>query len=265
MSHFSALASSWWDPQGPSRILHLMNPLRHTFIQRCLNTYPDTPSSATTRQNLHYLDVGCGGGIFAESAARLPTTRSVTAIDPTPSVLAVAKQHQRTDPLLLSPGRLTYLNTAVENLPVPLPLPLPLPGHQDAAPAAADDDAVGSVDIVTCFEVVEHVSAPAPFLRNCLKHVKPGGWLILSTMNRTWTSWATTIVAAEEVMRVVPRGTHDWNQYIDLAEMEEWARGLQGWGGMQSMGVVYVPGFGWKEVKGSERWGNYFFGIRRDG
>ncbi|KAG9642445.1 hypothetical protein KCU86_g17963, partial [Aureobasidium melanogenum] len=97
MSHFSALASSWWDPEGPSRILHEMNPLRHVFIQRCRSLYPTDMTK--TPKKLRYLDVGCGGGIFAESAARLVDTESVTAIDPTKEVLAVAKKHQKSDPL----------------------------------------------------------------------------------------------------------------------------------------------------------------------
>ncbi|GAB7350488.1 hypothetical protein MBLNU459_g1080t2 [Dothideomycetes sp. NU459] len=243
MSHFSALASSWWDPHGPSRILHLMNPLRHTFIHRCRNSIP--PSSAHETRKLRYLDIGCGGGIFAESAARLPSTESVTAIDPTPDVIAVARKHQRTDPLLLEPGRLTYLNTAIENLPLP------------ASPQQG-------VDVLSLFEVIEHIRHPAPFLDQCLPHIRPGGWLIMSTISRTWTSWFTTKFMAEDVMRVVPRGTHDWHQYIDASELKEWAAKQKGWSGAQTMGVIYVPGLGWREVQGSESWGNYFFAMRKD-
>ncbi|KAL1297153.1 hypothetical protein AAFC00_004729 [Neodothiora populina] len=244
MSHFSSLASSWWDPHGPSRILHLMNPLRHTFIQRCKATTNE--QQQPTQSKLKYLDIGCGGGIFAESAARLPTTESVVAIDPTSQVLAVARQHQRTDPTLMEPGRLTYLNTAIENLPVPT-------------------DARAGVDVLSLFEVIEHIEQPGPFLEHCLPHVKPGGWLIMSTMSRTWTSWATTIFAAEDLMGVVPKGTHNWNQYINVDEMKAWAAKQKGWSQPVTMGVVYVPGVGWKEVNGSASWGNYFFGIRRDG
>lgn len=240
-SHFSALASSWWDPQGPSRILHLMNPLRHTFINRCL---ANTIRSQTPDRKLTYLDIGCGGGIFAESAARLPSTRSVRAIDPTPSVIEVAKQHQRTDPSLLAPGRLSYLNSALEDLRLPK---TPEEG----------------VDVLSLFEVIEHIQRPAPFLDMCLAHVRPGGWLVLSTISRTWTSWFTTKFVAEEVMRVVPSGTHDWNQYINVDEMKSWAKSRQGWGDVRVMGVIYVPGVGWREVKGSESWGNYFFAVRR--
>ncbi|GAB7342912.1 hypothetical protein MBLNU457_g1024t1 [Dothideomycetes sp. NU457] len=240
-SHFTALASSWWDPHGSSRILHLMNPLRHQFINRCRGS---VAHSQDENEKLRYMDIGCGGGIFAESAARLSNTSSVTGVDPTPSVIDIAKAHARRDPLLLEPGRLTYLNKAIEDLPLPK---TPEEG----------------VDVLTLFEVIEHIQSPSPFLQQCLQHVKPGGWFILSTISRTWTSWFTTKFMAEDVMRVVPRGTHDWSQYIDAKEMQTWARKQKGWGDARTMGVVYVPGVGWKEITGSEDYGNYFFGIRR--
>lgn len=242
VSHFNALASSWWDPHGSSRLLHLMNPLRHDFIQRCLGQNNGDPAA-----QLRYLDIGCGGGIFAESAARLPGTASVTAIDPTPEVIAVAKRHQRTDPFLLERGRLNYLNTSIENLPIQIERPF---------------------DIITLFEVIEHIQRPSPFIRSCLAHLKPGGWLIGSTIARTSVSWFTTKFIAEDVLRMVPRGTHDWNQYIQPQELQKWVRqqedlAASDGNGWEVMGVVYVPGFGWREIRGSEGWGNYFFGIKK--
>ena len=190
VTHFNALASSWWDPHGPSRLLHLMNPLRHEFITRCRTT--NLPTTAPAQ--LKYLDIGCGGGIFAESAARLPSTLSVTAIDPTPEVLKIAQAHQRRDPVLMRDGKLTYLNKSIEDL---------------ASPATPED----GFDVVSIFEVIEHVNAPGPFLENALQHVKPGGWLVLSTIARTWTSWVVTNVVAEDVLGIVPKGTHDWGKY----------------------------------------------------
>ncbi len=86
----------------------------------------------------------------------------------------------------------------------------------------------------------------------------------MSTIARTWTSWLTTKVVAEEVIRLVPRGTHEWNKYINVDELEGWFAKQQGWSGARSMGVVYVPALGWREVKGSEKLGNYFFGVRKD-
>ncbi|KAI1472906.1 ubiquinone biosynthesis O-methyltransferase [Daldinia caldariorum] len=241
VSHFNALASSWWDPHGPSRILHLMNPLRHDFIRSCRSSVFDDPPPSSN--NLKYLDIGCGGGIFAESAARLPTTASVTAIDPSPEVLSVAKAHAKRDPALKS--KLTYLNTPIEELPVPS---TPQDGY----------------DIVSVFEVIEHVSYPAEFLDRCAPFVKPGGWLVLSTIARTWLSWVTTNLVAEDLLRIVPKGTHDWRKYINEEEMKTYfLQKRTEWTEPRCMGVVYVPGLGWKEVPGSEKVGNYFFAVRK--
>ncbi len=242
--HFDALASTWWDPHGSSRLLHLMNPLRHNFISACCaSQFEPSPSSS-----MRYLDIGCGGGIFAESAARLPNTASVTAIDPSSEVIAIAKAHARHDPLLMEPGRLKYLNKSIEEL---------------SLPSIREEQ----FDVVTLFEVIEHISCPAPFLSSCLPFVKPGGWLILSTIARTWTSWLTTKVVAEDVVRLVPRGTHDWNKYINEQELRKFFRAQEGWGGQggtRAMGCVFVPGLGWNMVEGAEKWGNYFFGIRKN-
>ncbi|KAI1651082.1 ubiquinone biosynthesis O-methyltransferase [Daldinia loculata] len=241
VSHFNALASSWWDPQGPSRILHLMNPLRHDFIRSCRSSALDDPPPPSN--NLKYLDIGCGGGIFAESAARLPTTASVTAIDPSPEVLSIAKAHAKRDPALQS--KLTYINTPIEKLPVPS---TPQDGY----------------DIVSIFEVIEHVSNPAEFLDRCAPFVKPGGWLVLSTIARTWLSWVTTNLVAEDLLRIVPKGTHDWQKYINEEELKtHFLQNRTEWTEPRCMGVVYVPGLGWKEVTGSEKIGNYFFAVRK--
>ncbi|KAI9851388.1 MAG: Hexaprenyldihydroxybenzoate methyltransferase, mitochondrial [Thelocarpon superellum] len=241
VSHFNALASTWWDAHGSSRLLHLMNPLRHDFITKCLTSVPSgAPSDA-----LRYLDVGCGGGIFTESAARLPHTASVTGIDPSADVLAVARTHARRDPFLQADGRLTYLERTIEQLPKPST-------RQE------------QYDVLTLFEVIEHISEPAPFLESCLPFVRPGGWIVLSTIARTWTSWVTTKLVAEDLARIVPRGTHEWTKYINEDELRTWFARQEGWGDARRMGVVYLPGLGWREVGGSEKWGNYFFGIRRD-
>ncbi|KAF1813947.1 ubiquinone biosynthesis O-methyltransferase [Eremomyces bilateralis CBS 781.70] len=239
ISHFNALASSWWDAHGPSRLLHLMNPLRHDFITRCRAS-----SEARPHKKLRYLDIGCGGGIFAESAARQSHTASVTAIDPSESVIQVAKDHARRDPLLMEPGRLTYINTAIEKLPVPT-------------------SEAEQYDIVTVFEVIEHVPYPSSFLLKVMPLVKPGGWIIMSTISRTWMSWLTTNLIAEDIVGIVPKGTHDWNKYINDSELRGWFAQQDGWSNSRTMGVVYVPGLGWKEVPGSESVGNYFFGIQK--
>ncbi|KAK4229367.1 S-adenosyl-L-methionine-dependent methyltransferase [Podospora fimiseda] len=227
--HFSALASSWWEPHGPSRPLHLMNPLRHDFIRLCYNS-PTPPST--------FLDVGCGGGIFAESAARLPTTTKTTAIDPSTTILSIARQHAKKDPSLFN--KLNYINSSIETLQHP------------------------KVDVVSCFEVVEHVDYPSEFLDKLGEFVRPGGWLVMSTIARTWTSWFTTNLVAEDILGMVPKGTHDWNKYINEHELRAYfEKRPEKWGEIKVMGVVFVPGCGWKEVKGSEKIGNYFLGVQR--
>ncbi|PTB77668.1 ubiquinone biosynthesis O-methyltransferase [Trichoderma longibrachiatum ATCC 18648] len=265
VSHFTALAAEWWEPHGSSRLLHLMNPLRHDLIRACLSESPPSsppyspPSSSPSASasasassssgistgipdnSITYLDIGCGGGIFAESAARLPTTKHVTAIDPTPSVLAVAKAHARKDPSLA--GKLSYQLTSVEQLPIPA------------------DEGQG-YDVVTLFEVIEHVDDPAAFLDRVRPLVRPGGWLVMSTIARTWISWLTTNLIAEDILRIVPPGTHDWNKYVNEDELRGFLAG-KGWDSARVVGVVYVPGLGWREVKGSEKVGNYFFAVRK--
>lgn len=271
VTHFNALASSWWDPHGPSRLLHLMNPLRHRFITSCLNSQADVPNLS----NLHYLDVGCGGGIFAESAARLQGTASVTGIDPSPEVLAIAKAHMRRDPVLVENGRLRYLGIAIEELAERRGKELQRDvqggekgkgssGKGAAAPVSTANTTQNGYDIVTLFEVLEHVSDPSAFLATLTSHVKPGGWLILSTIARTWTSWFTTKLMAEDVLRIVPRGTHEWAKYVNEDEVRSWFQGEGSrWETPRAMGVMYVPGVGWREVRGGEALGNYFFGVRR--
>jgi len=158
-------------------------------------------------------------------------------------VLAVAKAHARKDPGLA--GKLSYLNMAIEELAVP----------------EADSE---KADVLSLFEVIEHVEHPAEFLDVCARHVKPGGWMVLSTIARHWVSWITTKVLAEDVLGVVPRGTHEWGKYINEEELRGYFARKGGWNNWRCIGVVYVPGIGWREVKGSERVGNYFFGARKD-
>lgn len=221
-----------------------MNPLRHKFISTCL----ESQSDSTSIRNVKYLDVGCGGGIFAESAARLNNTQCVTAIDPTPEIIQIAQEHAKQDPFIYGTDRLKYLNNSIEQLTVPTS-----PKDQ--------------FDILALWEVIEHVKYPAEFLNLCLPFVRPGGWIVISTIARTWTSWLTTKFIAEDVAGIVPKGTHSWSQYLNEDELRAFFQKQQGWasrGGLKAMGCVYVPGFGWKFVSGSETYGNYFFGARKD-
>lgn len=218
-----------------------MNPLRHDFIKSCHASQPDAVDST---KRLTYLDIGCGGGIFAESAARRLDTDFVIAIDPSPEVLAIAKGHAKRDPGLR--GKLTYLNTSIEEL-----------SHTTIGQR--------QFDVVSLFEVIEHVTDPSSFLDQVVQRVKPGGWLVMSTIARHWMSYVTTKLVAEDLAIIVPRGTHDWNKYINEDELRGYFNAKGGFNGLRVMGVVYVPGFGWREVRGSEKVGNYFIAARKDG
>jgi polyprenyldihydroxybenzoate methyltransferase/3-demethylubiquinol 3-O-methyltransferase len=283
VARFSALASSWWDPHGPSRLLHLMNPLRHAFLAECLAS---SSSASGAPGPLRILDVGCGAGIFAESAARLRHPRGpprVTGLDPSAAVLAAARAHARRDPALVAAGNLEYVRGGVEDVLAAAAQKDAAGAHGDGAAADAGVDTAaaaeagdgvgeaprGRFDVVTCFEVLEHVARPSRFLAQASALVRDGGWLVGSTISRTAASWLVTKLAAEEVLRLVPRGTHDWHKYVRPDELREWfARRGEGRGGWDErswrvVGVVYVPGLGWREVKGSEKVGNYFFGVRK--
>lgn len=276
---------------GPSRALHLMNPLRHDFIASCLTegsprplqTDPasndGTTSAATTSQTgLQYLDIGCGGGIFAESLARtipLPErgqqlstvthAESLLAIDPSTTLIRIARDHARIDPTVhahLQNGRFQYENTTVEALSETSR------GHE-------------GFDMITLFEVLEHVDSPLAFLTSCLRLVRPGGWLVGSTIARTCTSYLVSKAIAEAPwpIGVVPPGTHEWNKFVNVDEVKSWAQeglmrakdgsanraGSEALEGMRwkAEGVIYFPGVGWKMVPGSEHWGNYFWAVRK--
>ncbi|KAK5245360.1 Hexaprenyldihydroxybenzoate methyltransferase, mitochondrial [Exophiala xenobiotica] len=226
-----------------------MNPLRHDFIQSCLSSSTTDYSHPERSGRLSYLDIGCGGGIFASSAARLPSTQSVTAIDPTPLVIEVAKSHQRSDPAL-SPPKLQYLNCAIEDLP----------RYTSHTSDTSPDSGTGSssehkkrekkYDIITVFEVLEHIDSPSNFLDSALTHLKPGGWLVGSTISRSPTAWFTTkLIAEAPVIGVVPAGTHDWNKYINPSELQTYfeTRAASGrWADFRTQGVIYVPMLGWR-------------------
>ncbi|RMJ25624.1 hexaprenyldihydroxybenzoate methyltransferase [Aspergillus sp. HF37] len=277
LSHFSNLASSWWDPMGPSRALHLMNPLRHDFISSCLSD----SGTASQDQGHDYLDIGCGGGIFAESIARtIPAgrARSVTALDPSDTLIGIAREHARCDPVvadLLAEGRFRYLNRSVEEHGSLLGLSPSSPAAGTESAAEAEGKNKG-YDIITLFEVLEHIdpasSSPLSFLSSCLRLLRPGGWLVGSTIARSIPSFIVNQVIAEAPwpVGVVPRGTHEWGKFVNPDEVKAWAlRGLADGeaarhGDMwKCVGVMYFPGLGWKMVDGSECWGNYFWGVRK--
>lgn len=185
IAKFEELASRWWDPSGEFKSLHDINPLR-------LNYIVERARLAGRR----VLDVGCGGGILAESMARRGA--AVTGIDMGEAPLAVAQLHQ-----LESGVEVDYRQLTAEEL---------------AAAEPAD------FDVVTCMELLEHVPDPASVIGACGRLVKPGGHVFFSTINRNPKSYLFAIVGAEHVLRLLPRGTHDFNKFIRPSELDAWLR-----------------------------------------
>ncbi|MBE0510758.1 MAG: bifunctional 2-polyprenyl-6-hydroxyphenol methylase/3-demethylubiquinol 3-O-methyltransferase UbiG [Chromatiales bacterium] len=185
INKFEELASRWWDPHSEFKPLHDINPLRLNYI--------DGHAKLAGKR---VLDVGCGGGILAESMAARGA--EVLGIDMGEAPLQVAKLH-----MLESGVQLDYRQCTVEAL---------------AAEQAQ------SFDVVTCMEMLEHVPDPASVIAACASLVKPGGQVFFSTLNRNPKSWLFAIVGAEYILRMLPRGTHDFAKFIRPAEMEAWIR-----------------------------------------
>ncbi len=201
IAKFEALANRWWDPEGDFRPLHDMNPLRANYI--------DQRSPVAGRQ---LLDVGCGGGILAEAMARRGA--HVTGIDMAESPLAVARLHA------------LEANVSVDY-------------RQSTAEALATQQP-DSFDIVTCLEMLEHVPDPASVIRACSDLTRPGGDLYFSTINRNPKAWALAVVGAEYVLRLLPRGTHDYRKFIKPSELAQFARAA-GLEVMHITGILYNP------------------------
>ena len=186
LAKFSALAHRWWDPHSEFRPLHEINPLRLSWIA----------DVATGFAGKDVLDVGCGGGILAEAMA--VSGARVTGIDLSEKALGVAQLHR-----LESGASVDYRLIAAEDL------------------AAA---APGTFDLVTCMEMLEHVPDPASIVAACSRLARPGGTLVFSTLNRNPKSYLFAIVGAEYVLRLLPRGTHDWTRFLRPSELAGFAR-----------------------------------------
>ena len=201
IAKFDALASRWWDPAGEFGALHEINPLRLDFIRQRATL----PGSKT-------VDIGCGGGILAESMAKAGA--SVTGIDMAEGPLAVARLHQAE-----SGTEVEYLHSTAE---------------------ALAEERHGQFDVVTCLEMLEHVPSPQTVVAACAELVKPGGHIFFSTINRNPKSFLLAIVGAEYVLRLLPAGTHEYAKFIKPSELEAWARhaGLDLEG---SIGMHYNP------------------------
>jgi len=185
IAKFEELASRWWDPNSEFKPLHEINPLRLQYIDRRASLKGKT-----------VVDVGCGGGILAESMALKGA--HVLGIDMGKAPLSVATLHK-----LESGVELDYQQITAEEL--------------------ADKNA-GKYDVVTCMEMLEHVPDPASVIAACSKLVKPGGHVFFSTINRNPKSYLFAIVGAEYILQMLPKGTHDYSKFIKPSELESWAR-----------------------------------------
>ena len=182
---FEQLASRWWDTGGEFKPLHDMNPVRLNFINR-----------GSALDGMEVCDIGCGGGILSESMARCGAR--VTGIDMGKGPLSVARLHAMESEL-----EIDYLLSTAEDF-------------------AADNS--GRFDIITCMEMLEHVPDPLSVIDACTRLLKPGGHVYFSTINRNPKSYLFAIIGAEYVMKLLPRGTHDYARFIRPSELDDWAR-----------------------------------------
>lgn len=185
INKFEALASRWWDPESEFKPLHQINPLRLEYIDR----------RAQLAQK-QVIDVGCGGGILAESMALKGA--NVTGIDMGEAPLNVARLHQHESGVSVDYQQITAEAMAAE--------------HAER------------FDVVTCMEMLEHVPNPASVIEACARLVKPGGHVFFSTINRNPKSFMFAIVGAEYLLNLLPRGTHEYKKFIKPSELSTWAR-----------------------------------------
>lgn len=223
LDKFSELAHRWWDRASEFKPLHDINPLRLDWIDRHVGL-----------AGKQVLDVGCGGGILAESMAARGAR--VTGIDLSEKALAVAKLH-----LLESGQKADYRRMSAEELAAERP---------------------GEFDVVTCLEMLEHVPDPASTVRACAQLVRPGGTVFFSTINRNPKSYLFAVVGAEYILRLLPRGTHDYAKFIRPAELSRFAReaGLMV---EEIIGMTYNP-FSKTYALGPDTDVNYLLRARRN-
>jgi len=185
-ARFARLADTWWDERGPSRPLHLLNPVRLRYVA-------EHAGGLAARR---VLDVGCGAGLLSEAMAA--EGAEVTAIDASPETLGAARLH-----LALSGLEVRY--------------------HEATAEEWAREHAA-RYDLVTCMELIEHVPDPASLVAACARLARPGGRVIVSTISRTPKAWLLAVVAAEYVLGLLPRGTHDYRRLVRPSELAAWGR-----------------------------------------
>ncbi len=202
IDHFSKDSDKWWDEDGPFKPLHRLNPVRMEYIEnQVLNHYDHI-------NGLDILDIGCGGGLVSEELANMGA--NVTGVDADKNAIEVAKNHAK-----ISDLDINYICDDAQNLKE-------------------------QYDVVIALEIIEHVLDVEDFIKICIDRVKPNGIIILSTLNRTIKSFALGIVAAEYILRWVPRKTHKWNKFVKPSEIAHYAR-KYGIAPIDVTGLVFNP------------------------
>jgi 2-polyprenyl-6-hydroxyphenyl methylase/3-demethylubiquinone-9 3-methyltransferase len=195
IARFNALASEWWNPEGPMKPLHRLNPVRLSFLKRVLaDHFGRAERDMKPFDGLRLLDIGCAAGLVSEPLARMGF--SVSGIDLAEDNIAAAKAHAGESGLSID-----YAARAIEHMP------------EDAG-----------FDAITLLEVVEHVPDVGAMVSEAAKRLRPGGILIASTLNRTLKAYALAIIGAEYVLRWLPKGTHDWNKFVTPDELSDYMR-----------------------------------------
>jgi 2-polyprenyl-6-hydroxyphenyl methylase / 3-demethylubiquinone-9 3-methyltransferase len=227
LAKFSELAHRWWDTESEFKPLHRINPLRLEWIERLAGGLPGKA----------VLDVGCGGGILAEAMARRGAA-SVLGIDLALKPLRVAQLHA--------------MEAGLENI-----------DYREVAAEALADEQPAAFDLVTCMEMLEHVPEPASVVRACARLVKPGGLVFFSTINRNAKAFLFAIVGAEHVLKLLPKGTHEYAKFIRPSELAQACRDA-------GLAVTHTRGMEYNPL--TERYWlsddtsvNYLFACRREG
>ncbi|MEW5424818.1 bifunctional 2-polyprenyl-6-hydroxyphenol methylase/3-demethylubiquinol 3-O-methyltransferase UbiG [Amorphus sp. 3PC139-8] len=212
VDHFSSLADEWWDPRGKFKPLHRFNPTRLSYIKEVIaRHFGRDVNDPKALAGLRLLDIGCGGGLLSEPMSRLGA--DVVGADAAATNIEVARIHAERSGLSID-----YRATTAEALA----------------------DAGETFDVVLAMEIVEHVSDPAFFISACAQMVRPGGLLLLATINRTPKAYMLAIVGAEYVLGWLPRGTHQYQKLIKPAELEQATTGT-GLSVLETVGVVFDP------------------------
>ncbi|MDM4765538.1 bifunctional 2-polyprenyl-6-hydroxyphenol methylase/3-demethylubiquinol 3-O-methyltransferase UbiG [Pelomonas sp. SE-A7] len=223
LAKFGELAHRWWDPESEFKPLHQINPLRLAWIE-----------GLSPLAGKQVLDVGCGGGILADSMARKGA--QVLGIDLSTKPLKVAQLHA--------------MEAGTENI-----------DYREVAVEALAAERPASFDVVTCMEMLEHVPDPASVVQACATLVKPGGWIYMSTLNRNFKSFMLAIIGAEYVLKMLPAGTHEYARFIKPSELAQYCRNA----GLElhsSKGLSYNP-LNQRYSLGADTDVNYLLALRK--